>query len=374
MVTQESVFVHGIASGDPTPTQVVLWTRITQPGAVPVEASWTIARTPRIADVVASGTALATADRDWTVHVDVGGLEPGQTYWYGFAALGAISPVGQTRTLPVGGADHMRLAMVSCAKFNAGFFNAYRRIAEREDLDFVLHLGDYVYEAGQVPPASHTPGANIGRPFEPANECVTLEDYRTRYGQYRRDPDTQAMHARHPLIATLDDHELADGAWRDGSVEHRSERDDPWSERRAAAFRARWEWLPARPPDPDDPERVYREVAFGDLADMFLIETRSRRDAPVGGAAGMAPDRTQLSQIQREWLLSGLDASTARWRIVANSSVLGQMWHETLAGEAYRPLAVVKLIAPDGNGPDSDQWDGYPAEARPSWSTSAINP
>jgi alkaline phosphatase D len=252
--------------------------------------------------------------------------------------------------------------MVSCAKYNAGYFNAYRRIAERDDLDFVLHLGDYIYEAAQVPPKSQTPGADIGRPFEPRDECRTLEDYRTRYALYRRDPDVQAMHARQPLIATLDDHELADGAWRDGSLEHRPERDGPWSARRDAALRARWEWLPARPPDPADPLRVWRHVPLGDLVDLFLIDTRTVRDEPVGGDASRDPARTQLGPAQRDWLFDGLAASRARWRLLGNSSVLGQIWHDTLRTIAHQPLAVVKLIGPDGNGPDVDQWDGYPVE------------
>ena len=182
--------------------------------------TWSVASDPDLRDVVAHGTASADAEGDWTVHVDVAGLEPGSMYFYWFGALGETSPVGRTRTLPET-TDHLRLAMVSCAKYNAGYFNAFARIADRPDLDFLLHLGDYIYEAAQTPPASQTPGADIGRPFEPANECVTLADYRTRYAQYRRDPDVQAVHAVHPMIATLDDHELADGAWREGSIEHR---------------------------------------------------------------------------------------------------------------------------------------------------------
>src|SRR5438093_4027687 len=226
MAIEGDPFRHGVASGDPLPRQVVIWTRIS--GAAdsdaPVEVRWTVGRDPGLADVVAQGRATAAAERDWTVHVDVSGLEPQTTYYYGFTVGERASPVGRTKTLPEGPVDHLRFAMVSCAKFNAGFFNSYSRIAEREDIDFVLHLGDYIYEAAQDPPASQTPGADIGRPFVPRNECVTLTDYRTRYDQYHRDPDARAMHARHPLIAILDDHELADGAWREGSLEHRPER------------------------------------------------------------------------------------------------------------------------------------------------------
>src|SRR5262249_35810562 len=146
------------------------------------------------------------------------------------------------------------------------------------------------------------------------------------------------------------------------SLEHRDERDGPWADRKAAALRARWEWLPARPPDPNDLSRVFREVSFGDLTDLFLIDTRTRRDAPVDPPEMLDPSRHQLGPEQRQWLLDGLDASTAAWRLLGNSSVLGHIWHETLGTDAHRPLAVVKLIGPDGNGPDIDQWDGYPAE------------
>jgi alkaline phosphatase D len=362
-VAQAGVFAHGVASGDPTPERVVLWTRVTRPAAIdPIDVGWLVGRDADLRDVVVRGTAQATSERDWTVHVDVAGLDPATTYFYAFDALGETSPVGRTRTLPVGPVEHLRFAFVSCAKFNAGFFNGYGRIADRDDLDFVLHLGDYIYEAAQNPPASQTPGADIGRPMEPLNECRTLDDYRTRYAQYRRDPDVQAMHARHPLIATLDDHEYADGAWRGGSLEHRDDRDGPWADRRAAAIQARWEWLPARPPDPDQLDRVWRSVPYGELVDLLLVDTRSFRDEPAGGDAMTDATRTQLGEAQRDWLLAELAASKARWRILGNASVLGHIWHDTLGDIAHRPLAVIKLIGPDGGEPDDDQWDGYAAE------------
>jgi alkaline phosphatase D len=355
------VFQHGIASGDPLADRVMLWTRVTpHDHGNPVPVQWVLATDEPLRHVVASGTTDATLDADWTVHADAVGLDADTTYYYRFRALDADSPVGRTRTLPTT-TDHVRLAMVSCAKLNAGFFNAYARIAERDDLAFLLHLGDYIYEASNTPPASQTPGADIGRPFEPLHECVTLDDYRARYSQYHRDPDVQRLHAAHPLVTTVDDHEFADGAWRDGAAEHKPEY-GPWADRRANAFRVREEWLPVRRPDPADPERVWRQVSLGDLADVFVIDTRTRRDEPVPPPAMNDPSRTALGPDQREWLLGALDGSTARWRLLANPSVMGRTWTTELPDDIRPSLTKVKLLAGDMQGPDFDQWDGYPAE------------
>ena len=358
-----TIFRHGVASGDPDVDRVVIWTRVTleNAGEGSIELSWLMSADEGLESVIATGRTIAAPETDYTAQVDVDGLEPGTPYWYAFEATGERSPVGRTRTLPAGDVDHIRFAVVSCAKFNAGFFNGYARIAERDDLDFVLHLGDYIYEASQTPPASQTPGANIGRPFDPLHECKTLADYRLRYAQYRADPDTLAMHQAHPILAALDDHELADGAWRDGADEHKPERDGPWAERRADAFQARREWLPQRLADPADPERVFRTVRVGDLADLFLIDTRSRRDQPVSRPEMFEPSRSQLGQTQRDWLFDGIDSSTARWRILANSSVMSQTWAPDMPDELRPGLRSLKLISEKG-GPDHDQWDGYPAE------------
>ena len=357
----ETRFRHGVASGDPRADGVVLWTRV-EPGPGPTGSiTWDVSTDAAFAVIVASGTATSAEEHDRTIHVDVTGLGPATTYWYRFGAGGEWSPTGRTRTLPGPGADHLRLAMVSCAKYNAGFFNAYARIADRDDLDFVLHLGDYIYEAAQVPPPSQTPAADIGRQVDPLHECVSLDDYRRRYAHYRRDPDVVAMHHAHPVIATVDDHEFADGAWRDGSVEHRPDRDGPWEERRARGWRVHWEWLPARPPDPADPERAYRTVSLGELADLVLIDIRTRRDEPSAAVVD-DPSRTMLGAVQREWLLGELASSQARWRLLANPSPLAATWSDALPAFTRKPLATVKLIAPDGNGPDPDQWDGYAVE------------
>lgn len=355
-----SSFEHGVASGDPLTDRVVVWTRVTTEEEK-VAVAWVVARDEALSDVVARGTATAHADRDHTVHVDVAGLEPGAAYHYGFATGAAVSPTGRTKTLPED-CERVRFAFCSCAKFNAGFFNAYAAIAEHEQLDFLLHLGDYIYEASNTPPKSQTPGADIGRPFDPLGECRTLADYRRRYAQYRSDPDVQRLHLRLPMIATLDDHELADGAWAGGSTEHRPEAHGPWEERRDAALRARWEWLPARPPDPRDRTRVFRAVALGGLADVLLLDIRSRRDEPVRDPEMSEPDRTMLGTEQREWLLRELDASEAAWRFVATPSIFTRTWCEEPEEQLRTALEKLKLIDEDGEGPDHDQWDGYPAE------------
>jgi alkaline phosphatase D len=354
-------FAHGVASGDPLQDRVIIWTRVTtdEPS---VEVSWRVTRDPALTDVVAEGVAVAAAAHDHTVHVDVGGLEPGTAYHYGFEHGGERSTVGRTRTLPGDDVERIRFAMCSCAKFNAGFFNAYTRMAARDDLAFVLHLGDYIYEASNTPPASQTPGADIGRPFDPLHECMTLADYRRRYAQYRSDPDVQAVHAALPFVPMVDDHEFADGAWRGGAQEHVDERDGPWEVRKAAAWQVHWEWLPARLPDPSDPSRVFRSIRLGALADLFLVDIRSRRDQPVAPPAMLDPGRTLLGDEQRDWLLGALDRSGGPWRLVANPSVMCQTSTVVLPEEVRVAFHKLKLLDDAGTGPDFDQWDGYPVE------------
>ncbi|HEX9374916.1 MAG TPA: alkaline phosphatase D family protein [Actinomycetota bacterium] len=353
-----NLFQHAVASGDPLTDRVIIWTRATTDGNEPVSLDWTMSRDPDLRDVVATGTVTAEPDADFTAKADVGGLDPDTHYFYAFESGGERSPVGRTRTLP-DRTDHLRFAMVSCAKYNAGFFNAYRRIAERDELNFLLHLGDYIYEASQNPPATQTKSKDIGRPFEPLDECRTLEAYRTRYAQYRRDPDVQAVHLRHPFIGTVDDHEFADGAWRGGATEHKPERDGPWEDRMAAAFRARWEWLPYRMPEPSNPARVWHSFDVGGLAEVFMIDTRSRRDDPERPGAMSDPNHSQLGPEQAEWLLHGLRESPARWRLLGNGSCMTHLWKEGLPELSKPGILALKLTNPECTGPDPDQWDGY---------------
>jgi alkaline phosphatase D len=354
-------FRHGVASGDPLPDGVVLWTRVTTDEEGPVELVWRVAIDPDLEDVVAEGTVVTDVSTDYTVHADVRGLAPATTYFYAFEVHGRCSPVGRTRTSPVGRCERLRFALVSCAKYTAGYFNVYARVAERNDLDFVLHVGDYIYEYGNADPKS-APGPKIGRGVEPPHEARTLADYRARYAHYRRDPDLQLVHETHPLIATLDDHELADDAWRGGAGGHDAAREGEWAARRDAALRAWREWMPVRLPPPPEEDRIYRTLGFGDLADVIMLDGRTKRDPQTKGPEMDAPGRSVLGQQEHEWLLGQLSRSQATWRLIGNDVMIGQVYTGFMPEELGNPLSEVGVLTQRDHGPEPDQWDGYTAE------------
>ncbi len=358
---QAGPFLHGVASGDPLADRVIIWTRVSGLGA-PAEVAWTLAHDPGLADVVASGTETTDEASDFTVKVDVAGLSPASTYYYAFDALGARSPVGRTRTAPEGSCERLRLGVASCAQYTAGYFNAYGRLAAREDLDFVLHLGDYIYEYGND--EERAPASDIDRVVEPRHAAVTLSDYRRRYAHYRRDEDLQALHRQHPIIATIDDHEIADDTWREGAGKHDAEEHGDWPTRKSAALRAWREWLPVRPPDPHDPERIHRALPFGDLAHLVVLDARTRRDPQTEGPERENPDRTMLGGEQFRWLLDELDGAQATWRLVANSVMFGQVYTDDLPEDLGGPLEELSMVEDHGDGPvpEPDPWDAYPAE------------
>jgi alkaline phosphatase D len=332
-------FRHGVASGDPLPDSVVLWTRSS--GAT--EVDWVVARDPDLRQVVARGRAPTSADIDHTVKVDPGGLEPATTYWYRFSAGGEHSPTGRTRTAPATGAhvEHLRLGLVCCSSYADGWFHAYRNLARRE-VDLVVHVGDYLYENGRH--------SVKGPRRHPPSRAVTVDGYRARHALYKTDHDLQALHARHPMVAVWDDHELAGGAWSGGAHEHSPRRHGSWADRKAAAVQAYWEWMPLRQPDPAVPERIYRMLHWGDLADLALLDTRLiGREEPVGRGRGVVvkvsdTGRSMLGPAQRSWLETAMAASTARWRVLASQVVL-----------APTLLVAGRLLNPG-------QWDGYPEE------------
>ena len=340
-------FRHGVASGDPLTDRVILWTRITpkQPRAAAVR--WVIARDERLRQVVNEGVVTALPDRDWTVKVDAEGLQPGVTYWYRFETSGERSPVGRTRTLPDDRATRAQFAVASCSNYPAGLFNAYGRIAARDNLDAVLHLGDYIYEYAA---GGYAENPALQRQHQPAHEIVTLADYRGRYAQYRTDPDLQAAHARHPWICVWDDHESANNSWRDGAENHQPE-EGTWADRRAAAVRAWHEWLPVRERPSADGPHIWRSFRFGTVADLIMLDTRlhgrteqvaDRKDAAAMAASG----RTILGEDQAAWLAEALRASVRRgaaWHVIGQQLMFGQLL------DADRVLL------------NSDMWDGYPA-------------
>lgn len=359
----QTQFAHGVASGDPLSDRVILWTRVSPGTARPaVSVQWVVASDPSMARVVLRGTAKTHPGRDYTVKVDAIGLRPGTTYYYRFSADGVDSPVGRTRTLPVGEVERLRIAVASCSNHAAGLFNAYARIAERADLDLVLHLGDYLYEYGTGQYGSlRTP--------EPPTEMVTLADYRLRHAQYKRDADLQAVHRQHPFVCIWDDHEITNDTWSGGAQNHNPATEGDYAARVAAGLQAYHEWMPIRPPDTRDLRKNYRSFALGGLVDLMMLEerlsARSKQLAatiPVPGfgtgfvqtGAFADPSRTLLGAEQEAWLASQLRGSQARWKFLGQGVMFAQL---KLQG------------APNAQGGgvfyNPDQWDGYqPARDR----------
>lgn len=269
----EISFRHGVASGDPLQDRVILWTRVTSNKARDVTMEWEIATDDAFRNIVNGGEYTTGPARDFTVKVDASGLRAGSVYYYRFRYEDKTSTVGRTRTLPEGHVTQVKLAVFSCANFPSGFFHVYAEAAKRDDIDVALHLGDYIYEDGPGGYAT-SDAERIGRLFEPTRELISLDDYRARYAQYRRDPDLQAVHARLPFICVWDDHEVADNAFTGGATNHDPATEGDYALRRAAALQAYLEWLPIRSPDPNNLLEIFRSFDFGDLLTLHMLDTR----------------------------------------------------------------------------------------------------
>ncbi len=384
---RDRVFRHGVASGDPRPRRVVIWTRVSPtPDAVPgsgvgprVPVSWQVATDPSFRDVVDRGRARTGPGRDHTVKVDVRRLRPGRDYWYRFRCRGEWSPVGRTRTAPRQDADvdHLRFGVVSCANLQAGWFSAYRHLAER-DLDAVIHLGDYLYEYA---PGEYGHGFDNHdvRAHHPPRETVTVGDYRARHGQYRQDPDLQRLHARAPFIVTWDDHETTNDAHAGGAENHQPG-EGAWVDRQAAARRAYDEWMPVRMSGTAalaDGTRLHRRLRFGRLAELSMLDLRSFRSpqvdpvlpgSPLGPYADPAlsdPARTITGRDQMAWLKRSLLRRTAQWKLVGNPVMIAPVTFGALPRDLVGPVNdVTGLLPDDGLAYNSDQWDGYTADRR----------
>lgn len=387
-------FLHGVASGDPTSTGAILWTRATvQNGAADIPLRWFVA--PFASDkLAASGQTVALPARDFTAKIEVRGLVPGQEYRYWFEADDDTrSPVGRFRTLPVGPTTDWVFAVASCSMYTVGLFNAYRAISRLDRVDMILHLGDYIYEYGQPDPARViTPP---GRFIDPPHEIRTLSDYRARHAQVKRDADAQVMHARAAFVSVWDDHEVANNSWLYGAENHDPASEGEWAARKAAAMQAYFEWMPIREPTQGQPwEAINRSFEIGDLATLAMLETRllaRDQEQDVSGGedpavareilARAADDRREmLGPGQQAWLERTLRASTAArktWQVLGNQVIMARVkgpdFERSYPADALaqalaklpeaRRTRVGALFARNRAGIPwtLDSWDGYPA-------------
>ena len=336
---QSKPFYHGVASGDPLSDRVIIWTRVTPDDSVSsIDVSWEVASSPEFDRIVRKGSSTTTPDRDYTLKVDVDGLQANTYYYYRFTALGTKSPVGRTKTLPTGEIDSLKFAVVSCSNWQHGYFNAYERVAEKQ-VDVVLHLGDYIYEYGI------DNARNVDRRHLPEHEIVTLDDYRTRYSQYHLDEGLRKMRQQHPLITIWDDHEVANNSYVEGAQNHQPEEGD-FIARKTAAKKAYYEWIPIR-----EGGNHYRTFTFGNLAELIMLDERLEgKTKPAEGVDDpiyLEKNRSMLGMRQLNWLEDKLEKASATWKVIGN-----QVMFSDFDRSAVSP----------GNPRNMDSWDGYPAE------------
>ncbi|RYY91069.1 MAG: hypothetical protein EOO24_32275 [Comamonadaceae bacterium] len=359
---QRNPFTLGVASGQPRPDSVVLWTRIAPD--LQVESGWDaraacavryeIYSDEALKHSVRSGEAMAWPSRGHAVHVRADGLAPGRSYWYRFRCGNAESSVGRTRTAPAAdaGVARLRLALASCQHWEQGFFTAHREIARR-DLDVVLFVGDYIYEGSSADYTAQTGRAHGTRTPH------TLDQYRARHALYKSDADLQAAHAAHPWIVTLDDHEVVNDYAGDRDPAHT----DPerFLQRRAAAYRAYFEHMPLAVPPQGASMRIHDRFTWGRLADLWTLDSRQHRShhacpdpqrdigRSVTGCAELDdPTRTMLGAEQEAWLAAGLKGAKGRWKLIGQATQVSSTGIDT----------------PEGRQTWTDAWDGYPAARR----------
>ena len=336
-------FYHGVASGDPLATSVIIWTRVTPDNINEIRVKWKISANSNMTQPIKTGTITTNGDRDYTVKVDVKGLVANTTYYYQFEVLKGKSIIGRTKTTAANDATEVKLAVVSCSNYEAGYYNAFARIAEKDDLNAVVHLGDYIYE--------YQPGGygdpSLDRKHLPAKEIITLADYRTRYAQYRLDKDFQKVHQMHPFITIWDDHEVANNVYKEGAQNHQPE-DGDFMTRKEVAKQVYFEWLPVRDNAAKD---IYRTVNFGNMVDLIMLDERlTGRTYPVDSVSQsefQAADRTMLGAKQLDWFKNELKTSDATWKVIGNQVI-------------FSPCDISGLGF--GSPVNLDAWDGYPYE------------
>jgi alkaline phosphatase D len=336
-------FAYGVASGDPLADRVMLWTHARIPNSSDdVTLTWQVSKTATFDSIVASGSVTSTAAKGFTCKADATGLAAGNVYYYRFLdASNTSSPVGTTRTLPASNVASVKFAVFSCALYAEGYFNAYDAAA-KSGAQYAIHLGDYIYEYGAGATEFGNTSTPAGRAPVPATDIVSLDDYRTRYAQYRSDPNLQAAHAAMPWITIWDDHEFANNAWVDGAENHNAATQGSWAARKAAAAQAYHEWLPIRSPDASNLLKIYRRFDFGNIFTLHMLDTRiegrtrqydSYGDADGGLAryataltSGADASHPMMSATQQSWLTSGTAASSATWQVLGNQDIMSRFW------------------------------------------------
>ena len=339
----QAPFYHGVASGDPLNDAVIIWTRVTPEYAGDIQGTWSVSKNNNLREVLKSGEFITNVDQDYTVKVDVQGLEPDTYYYYQFEALGKKSPIGRTKTVAKDQVDQVQFAIVSCSNYEAGYFNAFGRVAELEDIDAVLHLGDYIYEY-EVGRYGDT---TLGRLHLPNKEIVELQDYRTRYSLYRLDEDFQKAHQMHPFITIWDDHEITNNSYQTGAQNHQPEEGD-YNIRKSFAKQAYYEWLPIRE---NEGQHLYRSIQYGSLVDLIMLDERLAGRSPqvdsITQANFRSPDRSMLGKAQLNWFKEQLNNSQAQWKVIGNQVIFSKL---DISALGWRGVI------------NTDAWDGYPAE------------
>jgi alkaline phosphatase D len=366
--TSPAEFKYGVASGDPLTDRVILWTHAQVAGSPEnVGLNWQVANDSSFLNLVRSGRVTATAESSFTAKVDVTGLTAGSSYYYRFIDdAGVISTVGTTRTLPATDVASVKFAVFSCALYSEGFFNTYDAAA-KSDAQYAIHLGDYIYEYGSDPKKfGNTDAVALGRVTSPANDIVSLSDYRARFALYRLDPALQALHAKMPWITVWDDHEFANNAYVSGAENHNPATQGDWATRKAMAAKAYHEWMPIRTPDVGNLFKIYRSFDFGKLFSLHMLDTRIEgrdrqydnfgdADGGVGRyvtalTSGADATHRMISSTQQNWLSSSMAASGATWQFLGNQDIMARMWFpasvlQAYAGAASNPAGVTTAIS-----------------------------
>ncbi len=333
-------FYHGVASGDPLFDRVIIWTRVTpENNEDSIKVNWRMSKDTSFNVLSNSGVVYALKTNDYTIKIDAVNLEPSTFYYYEFLAYDRKSLIGRTKTTPKEDVSQLRFATVSCSNYPVGYFNVYNKIFERNDIDAVIHLGDYIYEYG------NTLGRIRSFVTENDFEIIELADYRLRHSIYKLDGDSRKMLQQYPLIATWDDHESANDSWKEGAENHDPRTEGPWTERKNNSLKAYYEWMPLRRPDVNDFNRIWRKISYGNLADIFVLDTRLYDRDSIDFESKDVVDRVMLGEKQMKWLEDSLKNSKATWKILAQQVMMAPL---------VIPILDITL--------NPDQWDGYTAE------------